>query len=143
VKYHSQCLQSLLTNFETSLDEGIELNRPLGTEFDIDDLLWMVTSAKTKAASEAIGAGAMSPNEARFKYFGLGKVPGGDTPYLQQQNYSLAALQKRDASEDPFATSRPPAAPAPVALPPADDTADEKAFLDTLAKSLDGLSYAA
>jgi phage portal protein BeeE len=29
-------------------------------------------------------------------------VDGGDTPYLQQQNYSLSALNKRDALEDPF-----------------------------------------
>ena len=83
-KYHSQCIQSLLTNFEKSLDEGLELNRPLGTEFNIDDLIWMVTATKTKAAAEAIGAGALSPDEARKKWFGLGSVKGGNTPYMQQ-----------------------------------------------------------
>ena len=30
-------------------------------------------------------------------------VEGGDSPYLQQQNYSLEALAKRDAASDPFA----------------------------------------
>lgn len=112
-KYHSQCLQSLLVNFETSLDEGLELNPPYGTEFDIDDLIWMVTSTKTKAAAEAIGAGALSPNEARFKWFGLGPVAGGDSPMIQQQNFSLAALAERDANQ-PFAkpTAAPPAVPA-------------------------------
>jgi phage portal protein BeeE len=146
VKYHSQCLQSLLVNFETALDEGLELNAPYGTEFDIDDLLWMVTSTKTKAAAEAIGAGAMSPNEARFKYFGLGPVDGGASPYLQQQNFSLSALAQRDAN-DPF--SKPEPAPAatpatPIAEPaPPDDAADEQKFFTTLAKALEGLSYAA
>ncbi len=32
----------------------------------------------------------------------LPPVAGGDSPMLQQQNFSLAALAKRDAKEDPF-----------------------------------------
>jgi HK97 family phage portal protein len=117
-QYYSQCIQSLLTNFENVLDEGLGISEPIsgtqyGTEFNIDDLIWMDTATKTKAAADAIGSGAVSPDEARRKYFGLGPVEGGDTPYMQQQNYSLTALSKRDA-EDPF--SKP--TPAPVALPP-------------------------
>jgi phage portal protein BeeE len=34
-------------------------------------------------------------------------VAGGDSPYLQQQNYSLAALAKRDSSPDPFDKATP------------------------------------
>jgi phage portal protein BeeE len=59
----------------------------------------------------------------------LKPVEGGDTPYLQQQNYSLAALNKRDQGEDPFSTARPAAAtPSP---PPANDNTptDEAASL--------------
>ncbi len=117
-KYHSQCIQSLLANFEASLDAGLELKAPYGTEFDIDDLIWMVTATKVKAAADAIGSGALSPNEARFKYFGLGRVAGGDTPYMQQQNFSLKALAERDAN-DPFSKA-PPAAPATPAAPEGD-----------------------
>jgi len=143
LKYHAQCLQEKLTHFETSLDAGLELKPPYGTEFDIDDLIWMVTATKTKAAAEAIGAGALSPNEARKKYFGVGPVTGGESPYMQQQNFSLAALAERDADK-PFSKAAPPA-PAAPALPPAevaDDEADEKAFIVTLAKSLEGLHAA-
>jgi HK97 family phage portal protein len=140
-KYHSQCIQSLLTNFETSLDEGLELIPPYGTEFDIDDLIWMVTSTKTKAAAESIGAGALSPDEARRKWFGLGAVKGGNTPYMQQQNYSLAALAERDADK-PFSKPAPAAPAVPAALPAVDDEADEKQFLAALTKQLEGL-YAA
>jgi len=140
-KYHSQCIQSLLANFETSLDEGLELKTPYGTEFDIDDLIWMVTATKTKAAADSIGAGALSPNEARRKYFGVGPTVGGDSPMMQQQNYSLAALAERDADK-PF-TKAAPATPGPTALPPADDEADqEKQFADALTKALGNL-YAA
>jgi len=104
LQYHSQCLQTHLTGIERALDFGLELPWPYGTEFDLDDLIWMDTATRTKAAHDAIVAGAMSPNEARMKYFGLGPVPGGDSPFLQQQYYSLEALAMRDLS-----------APAPVA----------------------------
>jgi phage portal protein BeeE len=43
----------------------------------------------------------MTPNEAR-RSENLPPVTGGDELYLQQQNYSLGALARRDASEDPF-----------------------------------------
>jgi HK97 family phage portal protein len=132
-KYHSQCIQSLLTNFEHALDEGLELKTPFGTEFNIDDLIWMVTATKTKAAAEAIGAGALSPNEARRKWFGLGGVTGGDTPYMQQQNFSLAALAERDADQ-PFSKATP-AAPATAATP-VDGTVDETKCLAAFAREL-------
>jgi len=151
-KYHSQCLQSLLANFEASLDAGLELKAPYGTEFDLDDLIWMVTSVRVKAAADAIGAGALSPNEARFKYFGLGKVEGGDSPMMQQQNFSLKALAQRDA-DNPFSKPAPPT-PAPPTRPepepdpdedepPPDEEDEEKEFRAAFLKALDGLSYAA
>ena len=129
-QYYSQCLQALLTAFETHLDEGLELAPALGTEFDIDDLIWMDTATKTKAAADSIGAGALSPDEARAKYFGVGPVPGGDTPYMQQQMFSLKALAKRDA-EDPFSK---PAAP-PDATP-SDPGAADDVFAAKFARAL-------
>lgn len=122
-QYYSQCLQTHITSCENALDEGLGLmGTTYGTEFDIDDLIYMDTATKTKAAAEAIGAGAMAPNEARKKYFGLGSVKGGDTPYMQQQNYSLAALDERDKQNPLIAT-----VPAPPAALPAPAAADEPA----------------
>ena len=117
-QFYSQCLQSLMTAIELSLDEGLELSRPLGTEFDIDDLIWMDTATRTKAAADAIGS-ATSRRTRPGGDLGLGPV-GGDTPYMQQQNFSLAALAARDAT-NPLAAPSPPARPA--ALPPAVDEA--------------------
>jgi HK97 family phage portal protein len=134
-QYYSQCLQSLITNFERCLDDGLGLGKdfqnPYGTEFDISDLIWMDTEARTKAASDGIGGGGLAPNEARKRYYGLGPVTGGENPYLQQQNYSLAALAARDAN-DPFAKPEP--APPMVALPPTDQTPPDEgaAFLSAL-----------
>ena len=112
LQYHSQCLQTHLTAIEVLMDAGLELPAPYGTEFDLDDLIWMDTATKTKAAHDAIGAGAMTPNEARRKYFGLGPVPGGDTPYLQQQYVSLEALANRDLG---VTAPAPPASPTVLA----------------------------
>jgi HK97 family phage portal protein len=140
-QYYSQCIQSLLVNFERSLDEGLGIlekvdGRQYGTEFDIDDLIWMDTATKVKAAHDAISSGGMSPDEARRKYFGLGPVVGGDTPYMQQQMFSLEALAQRDAS-DPFAKPEPApmvAPPVPDELPPTQIAATARHLL---AKNLD------
>src|SRR4030095_17044553 len=116
-QYYAQCLQSLITALELSLDRGLELSPPYGTEFDIDDLIWMDMATRTKAAHEAISAGALSPNEARKKYFAVGPVPGGESPYLQQQYYSLEALAARAAA--PPGPPPPPPPPPPRPPPPA------------------------
>jgi len=121
-QFYSQCLQPHMTGIELALDEGLELQRPLGTEFNGDDLYWMDTATRTKAAADAIGSATLTPNEARRKYFGFGPVEGGDTPYMQQQNYSLKALAARDRAT-PAATPSAPVTPS--AGPPAQTEADE------------------
>jgi HK97 family phage portal protein len=123
IQYYSQCLQNLIESIELLLDDGLEMTtnaagQPIGTEMDLDDLIRMDTATKVKASADAIKGGGMAPNEARARYLDLGPVPGGAMPYLQQQNYSLEALAKRDAGADPFGT----AAPAPEPEEPPDPT---------------------
>lgn len=122
-QYYSQCLQSLIEAAELCLDEGLELKDGYGTEFDLDALLRMDTATRFKAHSDAIGGGWMAPNEARLKE-DMAPVEGGDSPLIQQQNYSLAALAKRDAQDDPFAPKTAPALPAPSAS--GDEPEDEQ-----------------
>lgn len=93
--YYSQTLQELIECIELLLDEGLGLPENMGTQFDLDDLLRMDSLTKAQILKEKIGAGYMAPNEARAKD-GLEPVTGGNTPYLQVQNYSLAALKSRD-----------------------------------------------
>jgi HK97 family phage portal protein len=122
-QYYSNCLQIFIESIEVCLDEGLELPPPYGTEFDLDDLLRMDTATQVKALADAVGAGIMAPNEARRR-LNLGPVKGGASPYLQQQNFSLAALDERDR-DDPFAKPKPaPAAPAADQQP-----ADSKAMM--------------
>ncbi len=125
IEYYSSALQIHVESIEKLLDTGLALDSKkaagqlFGAEFDLDNLLRMDTATLVEAEAKAVGAGVKAPNEARRR-LGLGKVRGGDTPYLQQQNYSLAALDKRDSQSDPFASKTPPAS-APA------DTADESA----------------
>ena len=76
-QYFQQCLQALIVALENSLDEGLGLStvpdRTLGTELDIDDLIWMDSKTRTDAAQQGVAGGVLSPDEARAKYFGLGR----------------------------------------------------------------------
>jgi HK97 family phage portal protein len=120
VEYYSQCLQYHIESAEVCLDDGLGLGSTLGIEFDVENLLRMDSLLKAEYVTKLTGGGVMKPNEARAN-FDLEPVEGGDTPYLQQQNYSLAALAKRDASEDPFGSRPTPQAPGAgeVLAPPA------------------------
>jgi len=126
-QYYSQCLQKLFECIELCLDEGLGLpevtGKTYGTEFDLDDLLRMDTNTLVKTEVEAL-KGLKKPDESR-KRLNLPPVAGGDQVYLQQQNYSLAALAKRDARGDPFASgSAAPPSP-PTAPSDADNDNDE------------------
>jgi HK97 family phage portal protein len=112
VEYYSQALQSHIEEMEELLDAALSIGvgEGLGTEFDTDNLLRMDTVTQVTAIRDAVGAGVMSPNEGRAK-LDLKPVTGGNSPFLQQQNYSLQALAKRDAQADPFAPATPPAPP--------------------------------
>jgi HK97 family phage portal protein len=127
LQYHAQCLQVHMVSLEAALDAGLDLPAPYGTEFDLDALIWMDTATRTTAAKEGITAG-LTPNEVRRKFYNLGPVAGGDTPYLQQQMFSLAALAERDAAA-PFATP----SPAPAAASPAPTEEEVAATVGDLA----------
>ncbi len=118
--YYTQCLQSLIESVELLLDEGLALPPRFGTELDLEGLLRMDPLSIADANEKGVRAGIVAPNEARLK-LNLPPVEGGDSPYLQQQNFSLEALAKRDEGEDPFGTSKPEPPPAP-ALPAPEDS---------------------
>ncbi len=121
LRYYQQALQSLIEDFEVCLDEGLGLtDKPeLGVEFDIDNLLRMDTASQAEATTKLVAGSILTPNDGRRR-FNMKPLTGGDTVYMQQQNYSLAALAKRDAQADPFGKAAPTA---PVAAPPADPAA--------------------
>lgn len=100
--YYSDCLQHYIESIENLLDEHLDLEPDVFVEFNLKALIRMDSVSQMTYLKEGIGAAILSPNEARAE-LGYSPVDGGDSPMIQQQNYSLAALAKRDASDNPFA----------------------------------------
>lgn len=126
VEYYAQCIQVLLESIELCLDDGLGIGEgtttngaTYGTEFDVDNLLRMDSVTQITTLKDGVSAAIYAPNEARAR-MSLPPVAGGDDPLIQQQNFSLQALAKRDAKDDPFST-------APKAPPPADPAANDNA----------------
>jgi HK97 family phage portal protein len=134
-QYYSQCLQVLIEAIEVLLDEAFDLEGKRGVELDITSLLRMDSERRMKTLGEGVKNTILTPNEARKKE-NLPPVDGGDALYLQQQNYSLPALARRDASDDPFKTSStrtpsPQEEPASKAF-----SADELAAMKAMVKGM-------
>lgn len=143
-QYYSQCLQILIEEFELCMDEALGLDVPIegkrmGVELDLDGLLRMDTQTMVNTLGEGVNRGLMTPNEARRK-INAKPLVGGDTIYLQQQQYGIQALFERD-QDKPFAKPTQAAA-APSPTPPDDEEDDEDAeraireLADTIIKGL-------
>ncbi len=104
--YLNDCLQIQIESIELCLNEGLALPGTYSVEIDEEGLLRMDGAAKAEAWANLVKGMIAAPNEAR-RAFDLKPVSGGDSPLAQQQNYSLAALAKRDAKPDPFGTAKP------------------------------------
>jgi hypothetical protein len=116
---------------ETLLDDGLDLEQKgYNAQFNLDDLLRMDSATQIESLNKSVGGGWMKPNEARAKR-NLAPVKGGDSPMMQQQQFSLEALAERDQSK-PFA--KPTAAPA--ATPAANDPEAEQAAAKALAAAV-------
>jgi len=128
-KYYSDCLQRLIEAIESLMDDGLSLPSKYGTEFDLDDLMRMDFNLKMQTTVEAVKGSVFTPNEGRLR-FNKKPVKGGDTLYMQQQNYSIAALDERDRN-NPF--EKPVETP-PSAMPepePEPDETDKALYLMT------------
>jgi HK97 family phage portal protein len=119
LEYYAQALQRLIEDAELCLDEGLGMAEGTGTEFEVDNLLRMDSVSQMDVLSK--GEGFMKLNEQRKRINLPPLAIGGDTVYKQQQEFSVEALAKRDALEDPFNPAKsdqtPLPQPAPLALP--------------------------
>jgi len=115
--YYSQCLQTLIEDFESLLDEGLELGTDLRTEFDLDGLLRMDPGTQADIDQKDLGSGVLAPNEARVRR-NLAPVKGGEAPFMQQQMWQIGQLAERTPPTDAPAPAPTEPTPAP---PPAED----------------------
>nr|WP_315041326.1 phage portal protein [uncultured Moraxella sp.] len=99
--YYSDCLQHYIEAIENLLDVHLDLEDGVEIEAELGSLIRMDSTSQMDYLTKGTGSGIISPNEARAK-IGLKPVIGGESPLMQQQNYSLEALAKRDNQDDPF-----------------------------------------
>lgn len=86
--YYSDALQTHIEHAELLLDEGLKISRPLGVEMDIEPLIRMDEGKRADVAVKLVGGGVETPNEGRLR-FNHAPLVGGDTVYMQQQDYPL------------------------------------------------------
>lgn len=118
--YYSDCLQSLIEQWELCVDGALGFETPtegrtLGVELDLDGLLRMDTATQIKTLAEGTRGGVYAPNEARRKV-DLPPLEGGDTIYLQHQDYPMEKVFNRvdlDAAPEPEPPASDGNAPAP------------------------------
>jgi len=135
-EYYKTTLQPHIEAMELLLDDGLKLPSDVMVELDLDALLRMDPKARFAMYESGVKSAIFAPDEARLRE-NLPPVEGGATPYLQQQNFSLSALAKRDAKDDPFATGKTET-PAPTASTADEREAEEemRAFLARVSKEL-------
>lgn len=139
--YYSDCLQAHIEQFELCMDwalgfETATEGRMMGVELDLDGLLRMDAASQITSLTAGVGGSLFTVNDAR-KRMDLPLVDGGDSIWMQQQNYSLEALQKRDEKPDPFGTPAPPTLPNPEpqkALPAGEPVEEDRAAIGWLAR---------
>lgn len=136
-EYYTQCLQIHIESMELCLDIGLDLREGMEIRLDLDVLFRMDQKTLYEVLEIGARAGLHKPNEGR-KRINLPPVIGGNSPMMQQQNYSLEALDKRDSKPDPFATGGTPAPQAPPAPSPeaTDDAEEQRAMQADMIKGI-------
>lgn len=107
--YYSDALQKHIEHMESLLDEGLRIAPPLFVELDLEPLLRMDEGKRAEVATKLVGGGIETPNEGRAR-FNRGPLSGGDTVYMQQQDYPLDQVRLNKIEQ-----------PEPEQLPISDD----------------------
>jgi HK97 family phage portal protein len=95
--YYAQTLQALIEDVEILLDEGLGLAnggpQQFGVELDLEGLLRMDPTQRAERTKTLVGAGVLSPDEARSTE-SLAPLPGaiGQIPFMQSQYQPLDVL---------------------------------------------------
>ncbi|SMQ61945.1 phage portal protein, HK97 family [Devosia lucknowensis] len=100
--FYSTCVGHKVEAIEALLDEGLRLPSFLRTEFDLEAIHRLDPLAQMEWLDRS--KGKLTINEQR-RVLNLPPIEGGESVYLQHQDYSVAALSRRDNGPDPFGNS--------------------------------------
>lgn len=96
VEYLTDCLHTYINDIEELLTHELEMAPNEVVMMDVDSITRMDTASKVKTMGEGTIRAIFSPNEARQK-FNLPPRKGGETPFLQQQNFPIDELIGRES----------------------------------------------
>lgn len=102
--YMDDALSGHIESMENLLDEALKVSPPLGIWMDTAPLLRMDLGKKAEVQTKLVAGGISTNNEGR-KEFNLPPLEGGDTVYMQQQDFPLDQVRKNkivDAEQNPI-----------------------------------------
>lgn len=112
--YFNDALHSLIEEMELCLDDGLGLPAEYRTELELENLLRMDPATQADVIVKLVSGGVKAPNEGR-KDLNLPPLDGGDTVYMQQQDFPLDQV-RLNKIEQPAPPALPPAPAAPAAI---------------------------
>jgi HK97 family phage portal protein len=115
--YYTFALQSHIESMEYLLDEGLGVSAPLGVVLDTEPLLRMDAEKRSVVYGKLVADGIATPNEGR-REFNYPPLEGGDTVYMQQQDYPLDQVRQNKIAA--------PVPPAPPPQPEPDPEAEQQ-----------------
>ena len=119
--YFNDALHSLIEELELCLDEGLSLPAAYRTELELDNLLRMDPATHAEVLSKLVKGSIKVINEAR-KDLNLPPLEGGDTVYMQQQDFPLDQVRLNKLTPTEAAA---PVAPVVEVAKPAPEVVDE------------------
>jgi HK97 family phage portal protein len=115
--YERLALQAPVQHMEALLNEGLSVSLPLRIDVDEAVLTRMDVSKRAEVWGGLCDDGVSTANEAR-RQFNLPPLEGGDTIYMQQQDFPLDQVRLNKLPAE--------APAAPAIEPPAEPTEDEQ-----------------
>lgn len=91
--YYSDCLQSLIEEMEACLDDGLGYDGiSEGIDLDLAGLIRMDSKTQMETLGAGVDKSILTINDAR-RALNLPPLPGGDTVFMQQQDYPLEEVR--------------------------------------------------
>lgn len=104
--YYRSALQARIESMEYLLDEGLDVKKPLGIELDTEVLLRMDPEKRGAVMGKLVSDGIATPNEGRAE-FNYPPLEGGDTVYMQQQDFPLDQVRLNKIEQMPVEPPEP------------------------------------
>ncbi len=105
--YYQRALQKHIEAMEALLNQGLGLSWPMTVELDLEPLLRMDSQKRAEVWGKLANDGVATPNESRLS-FNLAPLDGGDTVYMQQQDFPLDQVRQNKIAEPAEPEPTPP-----------------------------------